>query len=478
MVLILLLRLLAVVLRVLMKLLRALIKLLRVLMILSRVLMIQTAAVLEIDASESTATLVTEGCYPGTLRDAVAHPIKPQYVVCDDSGGIRIFDSAEHRLAQAVLMEIGVYCVEFSSDGRYLVAGMANGELRILAASKDFETAFVRRNRKRPILMVRFSPDTSLLAAATSECVIDLFSVNSLFEVIGCLQGHWSGVKNIQWSVDSKYLMSTSIGGEIRFWIIESQEELTARLQIVRGIPSRDLEWETWTSAEGWPSSGATQHGRRTVRVARSRSQALLATANTDGQFRLHRYPCFLDGAAFATLSAHGGSVVALAFTADDSRLVTLGSRDGAIMQWTIASAQAMVEEMDRQRKLAIAAKKKEAALRLKKELVEAKEKEEAIKKLGRPGGRKAQEVDLTAKAREEAAKKEREAEQAAKVDALRKKLEEDAVVYDSDVEALQDALVYRRRDEAAQVHPNARCCNVSDDVATCYGVATGYPNA
>jgi WD40 repeat protein len=68
--------------------------------------------------------------------------------------------------------------------------------------------------------------------------------------------------------------------------------------------------------------------------VGRSRSGAVLVTADDFGCVKLFKYPVAIPEQQFKKYRAHSSHVTNVAFSQDDSRLISVGGADATVMQW------------------------------------------------------------------------------------------------------------------------------------------------
>jgi WD40 repeat protein len=100
-----------------------------------------------------------------------------------------------------------------------------------------------------------------------------------------------------------------------------------------------DVEWATWTAQIGWPVAGIQPHlsdGTDIRKVARSHAQELLATVDEFGKLNIFSHPAAVDGSACHVGVAHAGHVSGVAWSSDDSRVLTIGGADMTVMQWKV----------------------------------------------------------------------------------------------------------------------------------------------
>ncbi|KAI9228435.1 MAG: quinon protein alcohol dehydrogenase-like superfamily [Piptocephalis tieghemiana] len=182
--------------------------------------------------------------------------------------------------------------------------------------------------------IVSFSPDGYLLAIGglTHEFGIDLHSTEN-WESQGTLLGHTSLIKALDWSRDSKYIQSNSIDYELLFWNVEEKEQITHASDL------RDVAWSTFTLPTAWPTLGIWEegmNGRQINGVARSADEKWLASGDDNARVSLFKYPAPQEGAAKVSLQGHGSHVTDVAFTADSSKILSIGGLDGTVLQWDI----------------------------------------------------------------------------------------------------------------------------------------------
>jgi COMPASS component SWD3 len=75
----------------------------------------------------------------------------------------------------------------------------------------------ILRGHKKPISIVRFSPDGRWIASGSSDCTIKLWNA-STGALEHTLEGHLAGISALTWSPDSRILASGSDDKSIRLW--------------------------------------------------------------------------------------------------------------------------------------------------------------------------------------------------------------------------------------------------------------------
>ena len=145
------------------------------------------------------------------------------------------------------------------------------------------------------ILAVACSPDSAVVASASSDKTVRLFSVNSC-ACLATLTGHTGAVKALAFSNDSRMLLTGS----------------------------KDRTGKLWSVASGVCLDSYEAHEGEINAVAFSPDGKTLATASNDSTTRLWNKE---TGLSVATLEGHSGRVYSVDFSADGRRVAT-GARD------------------------------------------------------------------------------------------------------------------------------------------------------
>jgi superkiller protein 8 len=72
----------------------------------------------------------------------------------------------------------------------------------------------------KPIRAIKFSPGSTLLAAAGDSLIISLYDPNS-GEQVAQLSGHAAWITSLDWSFTGQYLLSGSLDGKVKVWDVE-----------------------------------------------------------------------------------------------------------------------------------------------------------------------------------------------------------------------------------------------------------------
>ena len=75
---------------------------------------------------------------------------------------------------------------------------------------------------------VEFSENGELLAVGCHDDCIYVFRTDEEegFDLVGVLSGHESYINDLDFSLDSKFLRSAGVEGELRYWNLSTMKEL------------------------------------------------------------------------------------------------------------------------------------------------------------------------------------------------------------------------------------------------------------
>ena len=100
----------------------------------------------------------------------------------------------------------------------------------------------------------------------------------------------------------------------------------------------RDITWATCNCLVSWSNVGIwTSENPQTVTTsARSNQGSLLAVGYDSGHVSLYQHPTSQVKCGKHVNNGHSNDVSCVTFLADDCRLVSIGGKDCAILQWEI----------------------------------------------------------------------------------------------------------------------------------------------
>ncbi|XP_074860895.1 echinoderm microtubule-associated protein-like 3 isoform X1 [Carettochelys insculpta] len=270
------------------------------------------------------------------LWGLATHPSRSLFLTCGHDRQVCMWDSGEHTAAWSLTLEEVGLCADFHPSGRVVAVGLNTGRWLVL----DTETRQVLAggsDGNEQLSVVRYSPDGEFLAIGSHDNFIYIYSVGEgerKYSRFGRCTGHSSFITHLDWSKDSKFIMSNSGDYEILYW------DVTGGCKLLRNrFESRDREWASYTCVLGFHVFGVWPDGSDGTDInslCRSHKERVVAVADDFCKVHLFQYPCARAKAPSHMYGGHGSHVTNVRFTNDDSHLVSLGGKDTSIFQWRV----------------------------------------------------------------------------------------------------------------------------------------------
>uniref|UniRef100_A0A674J5M4 EMAP like 3 n=1 Tax=Terrapene triunguis TaxID=2587831 RepID=A0A674J5M4_9SAUR len=276
------------------------------------------------------------------LWGLATHPSQSLFLTCGHDRQVCMWDSGEHTAAWSLTLEETGLCADFHPSGRVVAVGLNTGRWLVL----DTETRQVLSggsDGNEQLSVVRYSPDGEFLAIGSHDNFIYIYSVGEgerKYSRFGRCTGHSSFITHLDWSKDSKFIMSNSGDYEILYW------DVAGGCKLLRNrFESRDREWASYTCVlgfhvfgEGWAPWGVGGEGdpRASTRGLGNTLEVLGGVVFQWQSPPLTPLPCSLLQAPSHVYGGHGSHVTNVRFTNDDSHLVSLGGKDTSIFQWRV----------------------------------------------------------------------------------------------------------------------------------------------
>ncbi|KAK3235754.1 hypothetical protein CYMTET_54067 [Cymbomonas tetramitiformis] len=295
----------------------------------------------------SSCTLVTQGHGEGEVNGLAVHPSQRIVATAGGDGTVRLWDMAKRAQlticepsssaptvgAPDVFRKKGAQSVSFHPKGDTLAVGMACGKVVILGApGMKPVTEIVMR--KEAISVVKFSPDGKFLAVGSHENVVDIYEAERSYKRCGICKGHSSYITFLDWSSDSKWVVSSSADYEILHWLADSSRA-TSRAAV------KDLDWASHTSVLGWPVLGifpCDSDGTDVNTVDRSPSRLALVSGDDCGRVNLFKYPAL--GGKPKVYGGHSSHVTCVSFSTPGDEVYSTGGHDGMVAVWKVQGAK------------------------------------------------------------------------------------------------------------------------------------------
>ncbi|MCT7966767.1 AAA family ATPase [Laspinema sp. D1] len=239
-----------------------------------------------------------------------------------------------------------VLSVTFSNDGELIATASTDKTVKLFTADGQFVRTL--NGHEKPVTRVAFSPDGQTIASTSSDRTIKLWQRDGT--LIRTLTGHSLGVTSASFSPDGQTLASSSQDKTIKLWNLQGQLLRTintenAPILFVRFSPdgqtiasaSLDNTVKLW-DLNGNAIATFTGHEQGVTSVSFSPDGQTLASGSVDKTVKLWRR----NGSQIATLRGHTETVLGVNFSPDGTtvasasvdRTAKLWRQDPQTKQW------------------------------------------------------------------------------------------------------------------------------------------------
>ncbi|XP_025089345.1 LOW QUALITY PROTEIN: echinoderm microtubule-associated protein-like 1 [Pomacea canaliculata] len=269
------------------------------------------------------------------LWGLAAHPSQHQFLTCGSDRLVYLWDSQSRSAVWVKELNDPAHSCCFHPDGNIVAIGTQAARWVVLDLATH-EIVSVHTDGIEQIECIKYSPDGTYIAVGSRDNYIYVYQVSDYgrkYSRVGRCSGHASFVTHLDWSQDSQYLVSNSGDYEILYWSAASCKQITSPSTI------RDIQWATQNCTLSFNVAGIWPEGADGTDVnncCRNNKQTLLATADDFGKVNLYRYPCSQPRSSCHSFKGHSSHVTSVAFLYDDSRVLSTGGRDMAILQWQV----------------------------------------------------------------------------------------------------------------------------------------------
>ena len=277
--------------------------------------------------------LVTQGMSTGSVSGLAAHPLKAMFYTAGTDRTLRAWDAAASCLLEMRTLPAAALSVAIDGSAKLAAVGLDDGQVMLLRADNLRGLSHMKLHESG-VADVKFSPGGELLAAAYSGGFIDIYAVaEGRLRQLATLSDAAAGrsLKCVDWCQDGRYLVSSGPGGLAFFDAAGCSAGIEPKAVDAKAV--RDVEWDTWSSGDGWAVAGVA--GATTV--ARTRQGELMASGGVSGVVALSRWPCPEAGNSSEWVG-HAGEVSGCAFVLD-KQLMTVGGDDLSVMSWKVVGA-------------------------------------------------------------------------------------------------------------------------------------------
>lgn len=258
------------------------------------------------------------------------------FLTCGNDKNLLYWDSLSHSQISSTQFDDALHCVNIHPKFDLAAIGLANKPKWIVFDLNERKTVYTQIEGNEQIQCLAYSPSGAYLACGSRDNYIYIYSVNETglkYSRIGRCSGHSSFITHLDWSIDSEFLLSNSGDYEILVWNAQTCKQVTQVQQL------RDLIFASNTCVLSLNTLGIWHNGYDGTDVnasAASFSSKLLCCVDDSGKVNLFTYPCNATKAEKRSYHGHSSHVTNVTFINNDSRLITTGGNDMAILQWSI----------------------------------------------------------------------------------------------------------------------------------------------
>lgn len=305
----------------------------------------------------TTTSAILEGSLQDRLQDRFRHileghsdnmwgvvsiPNQPYFVSAGFDKVVYKWSQGNHKVIWRTQIEAPCTSLAVNHRLETIAIGTADGTLVILNSYNGMHIATVQVVDE-PIGCLAFSRDLSYLAMGCHDGTISILKMpdKQTFNIIDkTLKGHKSGVAHLDWSKDGRWIQSSSFDNELMFWDFYNMQQIR--------IPwtMRDVEWLTNTCHLAYSLIGPWSNMEkgevlRAVNRSYSPDSYLLVTGDSRGRIRLYKNPSTKEKAEYRGARIYSSDVTAVAFTSDNTGVLTCGGNDAALVQWALVDEAA-----------------------------------------------------------------------------------------------------------------------------------------
>jgi len=294
-----------------------------------------------------TSNCIVEGSFDSSFHPVVqshkaevhalaVHPSETQFVSASMDNSVSLWNAYTHQVMWTVDVEFPVKSADFCSTGSILALGTSVGRWIVLSCESGMHISSFQDGTV-PLPDLEYSRDGEHIAIASQDGNIYVHAVydeGMTYRRVGCCSGHSEAIMFLDWSLDGCFLQSLSTDYEHIVWEIGGFQREESQDVI------RDIDWSTrnvmlgYDVAGAWPSQ--PDDGNLINSSDLSWSRDVFAVGDELGYIRLFRFPCSQPGAHYHQWRGHSCPVTQMLFLALDTYLITTGSRDFCILQWSV----------------------------------------------------------------------------------------------------------------------------------------------
>ncbi|KAG3112607.1 Echinoderm microtubule-associated protein-like 6 [Phytophthora idaei] len=303
------------------------------------------AELFELSRLTGDAILVSESHYNRSvqLQGLTVHPLRPELVVT--AGGdhtVRLWHLEKRCVIAKIALDGALQSVAYSPDGKWLVVGFGGSESSknhkdgafAVLEGQTLELLHEGRDSKLSALDLTFSPDLTLLALASADHCVYFYSTLDNFSLRFKFSKPSDRATRLDFAADSSMARVSSDAFELLFVSTMDGSQITS------AASAADVTWASHKCLFAWAAQGvwdiAGKPDDHVHALAKANTQEMLVAATNQGEIRVYNTPCLSRHTEQHKLHGHSLNVANVAFTCDDSRLVSIGANDKSLFVWKV----------------------------------------------------------------------------------------------------------------------------------------------
>ncbi|CAF3682759.1 unnamed protein product [Rotaria sp. Silwood1] len=316
--------------------------------------------------ANSTPQLIVLGHHDDNLCALACHPRENVFATGGEDSSLRTFLNRFWNAERMSLITFyvtpyvpltpppAIRSLAFSSDGNQIAVGYENGYIEIYRTilkphdEERIQPIHTINDHAYRIQSLAFSPNNTYLAVGCNDGSLDIYDVKNQFKHL-----HFKNLNNtlsvtsIDWTDDEKYVQYTG----------ENKQAFIVKIPAFEIVTENEKEnirnWSTFTSLKHKEVRGIwNKFAEKTdiVTIDGNEQTGVIAAGDEQGLIKLFRFPSEKRGAHFKKYVGHSSRIANVCFLHDKSRLITIGSDDRTILQWSFISESDSLALVDTRR--------------------------------------------------------------------------------------------------------------------------------
>ncbi|KAG6615631.1 Microtubule-associated protein [Phytophthora cinnamomi] len=257
---------------------------------------------------------------------------------------VRLWHLEKRCVIAKTALDGALQSVAYSPDGKWLAVGYGGSATTSKTSHKDgafavldgqtLELLHEGRDSKLSALDMTFSPDLTLLALASADHCVYFYSTLDDFSLRFKFSKPSGRATRLDFADDSSMARVSSDAFELLFVSTMDGSHITS------AASAADTTWASHKCLFAWAAQGvwdiAGKPDDHVHALAKANTQEMLVAATNQGEIRVYNTPSLSRHTEQHKLLGHSLHVANVAFTCDDSRLVSIGGNDKSLFVWKV----------------------------------------------------------------------------------------------------------------------------------------------